>query len=230
MQLFFTEEKKEQFTLPKKESKHIIKSLRKKEGDILHFTDGKGMLMTGYILHANHKETIVNITNKISKKKTHPGHIHIAISPTKNINRFEFFLEKATEIGVDEITPIICERSERRSVKRGRCHRILISAMKQSLKCHLPKMNEIILLTEFLKKDIAGNKYIAHLSEEARKELRNEKKSEQTTILIGPEGDFSKIEIKTSIENNYKAVSLGNSRLRTETAGITAVNIINIIN
>ena len=102
--------------------------------------------------------------------------------------------------------------------------------MKQSLNCHLPKMNENILLTEFLQKDIAGNKYIAHLSEKARKELRNEKRSEQTTILIGPEGDFSKIEIKKSIENNYKAVSLGNSRLRTETAGITAVNIINIIN
>jgi 16S rRNA (uracil1498-N3)-methyltransferase len=144
------------------------------------------------------------------------------------MDRFEWFLEKATEIGIDEITPIICSRSERKVIKTERCNRILLSAMKQSLKYHLPKLNEAISLNDFIKQDVEGAKYIAHCEEGNKIELREEKKVEKTTILIGPEGDFSPSEIEMALQNQFKAVSLGTGRLRTETAGIVAVHTINI--
>ena len=154
--------------------------------------------------------------------------MHIAIAPTKNMDRYEWFLEKACEIGIDEITPIICSRSERKVLKTERCNRILLSAMKQSLKFHLPKLNETIALKDFLKQDFEGNKYIAHCEEGNKTELRTEIKEQRALILIGPEGDFSPAEIEMALKNQYKAVSLGTSRLRTETAGIIAVHTINI--
>ena len=164
------------------------------------------------------------------KEKQHNYHLHIAIAPTKNMDRYEWFLEKATEIGIDEITPIICEHSERKVITTERCNRILLSAMKQSLKYHLPKLNEAITLKDFLKQDFEGNKYIAHCEEGNKTELRTEIKEERTLILIGPEGDFSPTEIEMALQNQFKAVSLGTSRLRTETAGLVAVHTINIKN
>lgn len=229
MQLFFTNNTENEFTLSSEESKHICKVLRKKDGDTLNFTDGKGNLLIAKIMTADSRKTRVSIVEKQQKEKQHNYYLHIAIAPTKNMDRFEWFLEKACEIGIDEITPIICSRSERKVLKTERCNRILLSAMKQSLKFHLPKMNEAISLKDFVKQDFEGNKYIAHCGDSLRQGLREKKKEERTLILIGPEGDFSPSEIEMALKNQYKAVSLGTSRLRTETAGIVAVHTINII-
>lgn len=225
MQLFFTENTNDEFILPSEESKHITKVLRKKEGDKINFTDGKGNFIIAEITTSDIRKTRVKVIEKIEKEKQHNYYLHIAIAPTKNMDRFEWFLEKATEIGIDEITPIICERSERKIVKTERCNRILLSAIKQSLKYHLPKLNEGISFKDFIKQDFEGSKYIAHCEEGEKTELRKE---ERNLILIGPEGDFSPTEIKKSIQHNFNPISLGNSRLRTETAAIVAVHTINI--
>ncbi len=229
MQLFFTNNTENEFTLSSEESKHICKVLRKKDGDTLNFTDGKGNLLIAKIMTADSRKTRVSIVEKQQKEKQHNYYLHIAIAPTKNMDRFEWFLEKACEIGIDEITPIICSRSERKVLKTERCNRILLSAMKQSLKFHLPKLNEAISLKDFVKQDFEGNKYIAHCGDSLRQGLREKKKEERTLILIGPEGDFSPTEIEMALKNQYKAVSLGKTRLPTETAGIVAVHSINII-
>jgi len=230
MQLFFTNNQETEFTLSSEESKHICKVLRKKEGDTLNFTDGKGNLLTAKVTTTDMHKTRVKVVSKEQKNKQHNYYLHIAISPTKNIDRFEWFLEKACEIGIDEITPIICNRSERKVIKDERCNRILLSAMKQSLKFHLPKLNKAILLKDFVKQDFDGAKYIAHCGDTEKTELKNMPKAKKNLILIGPEGDFSQKEIGITLQNNFKTVSLGRSRLRTETAGIVAVNSINIKN
>jgi 16S rRNA (uracil1498-N3)-methyltransferase len=157
--------------------------------------------------------------------------LHIAIAPTKSIERFEWFLEKATEIGIDEITPVLCENSERDKIKTDRLNKVLISAMKQSLKVHLPKLNQLIKLDNFIPDNFNGEKYIAHCKTNHKNHLKNiYHKGTNCLVLIGPEGDFGDNEIKLFSENNYKQVSLGNSRLRTETAGIAACHIVNLIN
>jgi 16S rRNA (uracil1498-N3)-methyltransferase len=230
MQLFFIEKPESKIVLSKEESKHATKVLRKKEGDILNFTDGKGGFYKAEITVADTKKCRLQIISSKQKPKQHNYHLHIAIAPTKNMDRYEWFLEKATEIGIDEITPIICDHSERKVLKTERCNRILLAAMKQSLKFHLPKLNEAISLKEFLKQDLEGNKYIAHCEDGNKTELRKEEKANKTTVLIGPEGDFSTSEIKIALQNQFKAVNLGTSRLRTETAGILAVHTINILN
>jgi len=228
MQLFYTDNTDNQFTLNSEESKHITKSLRKKEGDVLNFTDGKGNLLIAEIISSDLRKTRVKVIEKIDKEKGHNYYLHIAIAPTKNMDRFEWFLEKATEIGIDEITPIICDRSERKVVRTERCNRILLSAMKQSLKFHKPKLNESISFTDFIKKDLEGSKYIAHCEKSDKIELKDKETEKKTLILIGPEGDFSPTEIEKATNNNCRAISLGNSRLRTETAGLFAVTNINI--
>jgi len=227
MQLFFTENTENEFTISSEESKHITRVLRKKEGDILNFTDGKGSLLIAEITTSDSRKTRVKVIDKIEKEKGHNYYLHIAIAPTKNMDRFEWFLEKATEIGIDEITPIICDRSERKVIKTERCNRILLSAMKQSLKFHKPKLNEAISFTDFIQKNFDGSKYIAHCEQGEKIELKDRKTEKETLILIGPEGDFSSIEIEKSTEKNYQAISLGNSRLRTETAGVVSVTTIN---
>ena len=228
MQLFYIQNPEKEIILSSEESKHATKVLRKKEGDILNFTDGKGGFYKAEITVADTRKCRLQIISSEQKPKQHSYHLHIAIAPTKNMDRYEWFLEKATEIGVDEITPIICDHSERKVLKTERCNRILLSAMKQSLKFHLPKLNEAIPLKDFLKQDFEGNKYIAHCEDGEKTELRKEEKANKTTILIGPEGDFSPAEIQIALQNQFKAVSLGKSRLRTETAGIVAVHTINI--
>ncbi len=228
MQLFFIEKPESEIILSKEESKHATKVLRKKEGDILNFTDGKGSFYKAEITIADTKKCRLQIISSKQKPKQHNYHLHIAIAPTKNMDRYEWFLEKATEIGIDEITPIICDHSERKVLKTERCNRILLSAIKQSLKFHLPKLNEAMPLKDFLELDFEGNKYIAHCEKSDKLELKNVKLEEKTLILIGPEGDFSPAEIEIALQNQFKAVSLGKSRLRTETAGIVAVHTINL--
>ena len=229
MQLFYLENPENEIILSPEESKHATKVLRKKEGDILNFTDGKGNFYKAEITLADSRKCRLQIVSSKQKEKQHNYHLHIAIAPTKNMDRFEWFLEKATEIGIDEITPIICSRSERKVIKTERCNKILLSAMKQSLKFHLPKLNKAISLTDFIKQDLKGAKYIAHCEDGEKNELKTVSKAEKTLILIGPEGDFSPKEIELVLQNHFKAVSLGTSRLRTETAGIVAVHTINMI-
>ena len=230
MQLFYLENPKNEIILSAEESKHATKVLRKKEGDILNFTDGKGDFYKAEITVADSRKCRLKIVSTEQKEKQHNYHLHIAIAPTKNIDRFEWFLEKATEIGIDEITPIICSRSERKVIKTERCKRILLSAMKQSLKFHLPKLNNPISFKEFINQNFEGNKYIAHCEKSNKLELIKSDAVEKTLILIGPEGDFSPVEIEMALQNQFKDVSLTTSRLRTETAGIIAAHTINMKN
>ena len=228
MQLFYLKSPEKDIILSTEESKHATKILRKKENDILNFTDGKGNFYKAKITVADTRKCRLEIISSEQKRKQHKYHLHIAIAPTKNIDRFEWFLEKATEIGIDEITPIICSRSERKVIKTERCTRILISSMKQSLKFHLPKLNEAISLNDFMNKNFEDAKYIAHCEDGAKKELKKVSKKEKYLILIGPEGDFKQKEIDLALQNQFKEVSLGTSRLRTETAGIIAAHTISI--
>ncbi len=225
MQLFYNPnitETATSFVFDKEESKHIIKVLRKKEGDILHVTNGLGYLFTSEITIASDSKCTVKI-NSFEKPEKSKFHLHLAVAPTKMNERYEWFLEKATEIGIQEITPIICEHSERKVIKADRFQKILESAMKQSLHYYLPKLNEPIAYATFIKKEFNGQKFIAHCEETDKKSLKNElENSEDVTILIGPEGDFSVKEIQLAIENSFIPVSLGNTRLRTETAAIVA--------
>lgn len=210
------------FVFDKEESKHIVKVLRKKESDILFVTNGLGFLFKTEIKLASDSKCTVNILSFEQQEKS-KYHLHLAVAPTKMNERYEWFLEKVTEIGIQEITPIICEHSERKVVKIDRFQKIIESAMKQSLHYFMPKLNEPILYKDFIKKEFNGQKMIAHCNEIEKKSLKKELKlNENITLLIGPEGDFSEKEIQLALTNNFIAVSLGNRRLRTETAAIVA--------
>lgn len=234
MQLFYNPDLTKdttQITFDKIESKHIVRVLRKKEEAILHITNGKGFLFDAKIIIASDKKCIAEIIAIQEKPKPWNYYLHIAIAPTKNNDRIEWFLEKATEIGIDEITPLICNNSERRFVKLERFEKIVQSAMKQSLKFTLPKINEPVKFKEFINQDFDGNICIAHCEALEKNLLKSViKPSERTTILIGPEGDFSSQEIIKALEKNSIPISLGESRLRTETAALVAVNTISFIN
>lgn len=233
MQLFYNptiSQDAETFFFDKEESKHIIKVLRKKEGDNLFVTNGLGFLFKTEITLASDSKCFVKI---VSSEKSEPlkYQLHLAVAPTKMNDRFEWFLEKATEIGISEITPIICEHSERKIIKTDRFDKIIQSAMKQSLQYYLPKLNEPIAFKDFIKQTNNGLNLIAHCEETDKKSLKEVAKSnENITILIGPEGDFSEKEIKLALENNYVPVTLGNTRLRTETAAVVACHSIAFIN
>jgi 16S rRNA (uracil1498-N3)-methyltransferase len=218
------------FTFDKEESKHIVKVLRKKESDILHVTNGLGFLFITKIKLASDSKCTIEVVS-FEQQETPKYNLHLVVAPTKMNERYEWFLEKATEIGVHEITPIICEHSERKIIKIDRFQKIIESAMKQSLHYYLPKLNEAISYTDFIKKEISGQKFIAHCAETDKKSLKNELvKNSNVTLLIGPEGDFSVKEIQLALDNNYIPVSLGNSRLRTETAAIVACHSVIFIN
>ena len=234
MQLFYNQSiliDATQFTFDKIESRHIVKVLRKKEGDMLYITNGNGIFFTAEILFANDKKCSVQIIKVEEKKKPWNYYLHIAIAPTKNNDRLEWFLEKATEIGIDEITPIICKHSERKVVKEGRLEKVIVSAMKQSLKFQLPKLNRATSFSDFIQQDFTGELFIAHCEETTKKSLKSElKRTQKITLLIGPEGDFSTKEIETALLNKFIPISLGESRLRTETAGIVATQSVAFFN
>tara|TARA_R110002074_G_scaffold203432_3_gene371357 strand:+ start:27357 stop:28064 length:708 start_codon:yes stop_codon:yes gene_type:complete len=233
MQLFYNSDLKATdtvFTFDSNESKHIIKVLRKKIGDVLWITNGEGYLFEAKIIGDSIKQCEIEL---ISSKKTHPkSHwLHMVVAPTKMNDRFEWFLEKVTEIGVDEITPIICDRSERKILKLDRMQRVIESAMKQSLQTYLPKLNEAVSLSEFLEKPPTGLRFIAHCENSERHELKRRVVADQDiTILIGPEGDFTPNEIKSALSKGYAPVAMGKTRLRTETAAIVACTIVASIN
>ncbi|MFZ4399564.1 MAG: 16S rRNA (uracil(1498)-N(3))-methyltransferase [Bacteroidales bacterium] len=232
MQLFYTPNiKSETYTLDKEESAHCVRVLRLREGSHIHLTDGNGNLYKARLLNADIKSCIVEIIETISNYEKRNFHLHIAIAPTKNTDRFEWFLEKATEIGIDEITPVFCEHSERRQINPERLQKIITSALKQSLKAYHPVLKDAIKFEQFLLKKFEGQKFIAHCEETQKQSLQSMYiKNASALILIGPEGDFSTSEITKAIENNYQPISLGTSRLRTETAGIVACHTINLLN
>lgn len=234
MQLFYNpniDENTQQITFDKVESRHIVKVLRKKEGDKVYITNGKGLLFISQINIASDKKCLATIFNTDKKSKGWDYHLHMAIAPTKNNDRLEWFLEKATEIGIDEITPIITQNSERKVVKKERLEKIIQSAMKQSLKYHLPVLNELTTFDKFLTTKSQGKRYIAHCEDGDKQLMKNAiKPKESITILIGPEGDFSPEEISKSIEANCIPISLGEARLRTETAAVVAVQNVAFIN
>lgn len=233
MQLFYNPEivkTTQEIVFSKEESRHIVRVLRKKEGDVLHITNGKGFLFSAEILVASDKKCIANIIQTEEKQKPWKYYLHVAIAPTKNNDRLEWFLEKATEIGIDEITPIICQNSERKVVKLERLEKIVQSAMKQSLKFTLPKLNEPVKFSQFINQEFEGDVCIAHCEPSEKKGLKEVVQlNTNITILIGPEGDFSSEEIKKAIDNNAIAISLGESRLRTETAGLVAVQNVSFL-
>jgi len=216
--------------LDAEESYHAIRVLRFREGSQIQLTDGQGKLFEGTVLSEDSKACIVSLS-AVSKVPKHPFYLHLAVAPTKNIDRFEWFLEKATEIGIDEITPLICEHSERNSLRLDRLQKILVSAMKQSLNLHLPRLNEPVKFTDFLKNDHTGQKFIGYVEEKQDILLKKAYLTgSDALLLIGPEGDFSKKEVSEAIRGGYTAVSLGNSRLRTETAAVVACHSIQILN
>lgn len=233
MQLFFNpniDETTQSFSFDKEESRHIIKVLRKKDSDILHVTNGSGLLFETQITLASDNKCIVEVLSITNAEKP-KFHLHLAVAPTKMNDRFEWFLEKATEIGIQEITPIFCDRSERKVINKDRFEKIILSAMKQCNETFLPKLNEAISFKEFIKKQQNGLQLIAHCEETDKKSLKEVlKPNNDVTILIGPEGDFSEKEITLALENNYKPVTLGNTRLRTETAAIVACHSVVFFN
>jgi 16S rRNA (uracil1498-N3)-methyltransferase len=233
MQLFYNPnitESTTQFSFEKEESKHIVKVLRKNIGDTLHITNGNGWLFTAEVAIPNINKCVVTVISKSQQPKRDYS-LHLAVAPTKMNDRYEWFLEKATEIGIDTITPIICDHSERKIIKPERFEKILQSAMKQSLSCYLPKLNDAINFKDFIKQDFDGDLFIAHCEETDRKSLKQQLKPKQNiTILIGPEGDFSTKEIEIAIKNKFIPVTLGDTRLRTETAAIVACHSVAFVN
>jgi len=214
----------------REESKHIVKVLRKKVGDTIYITNGKGILFTTKIdiINKNNIELKIINSKKESKSKFH---INIAVAPTKNNDRIEWFVEKSTEIGIHTISTVLCEKSERKKIKIDRLEKITVSAMKQSLQLHKPIIEELISFEEFIKNCSSEDKFIAHCKETKKIFLNNCKlKSKTITVLIGPEGGFSENEIGLAEKHGFISVSLGNNRLRTETAAIAATQILSAYN
>ncbi len=233
MQLFYNptiSEANSSFVFDKEESKHIIKVLRKKESDILFVTNGLGLVFTTKIALASDSKCTVTIL-LVDKHEPLPYRLHLAVAPTKMNERYEWFLEKVTEIGIHKITPIICEHSERKVVNIDRFQKIIESAMKQSLHSFLPKLNEPIAFKDFLKLDFNGQRFIAHCEETNKKSLKTViQPNQDVTLLIGPEGDFSVKEIELALDNKFIPVTLGTTRLRTETAAIVAGHTVVLTN
>ena len=234
MQLFYNPaltERTETFIFDREESKHIVKVLRKREGDILYVSNGLGFLFKVEIVIGMDTKCQVKIIS-FEKQKPLPYQLHLVVAPTKMNDRYEWFLEKATEIGVTSITPIICDRSEKKHVKNDRFEKIIQSAAKQSLQCYCPILNDAISFKEFMQKPFkSGILFIAHCEETDKKSLKDSIiKHAEITLLIGPEGDFSENEIKLAIEKGFIPVTLGATRLRTETAAIVGAHSVAFVN
>lgn len=233
MQLFYNPDLNEETTqiaFTKDESRHIVKVLRKSGGDQLQITNGKGWLFVAEITIADMKNCVATILSNVFEPSRNYK-VHLAVAPTKMNDRYEWFLEKATEIGIDTIIPIICDHSERKFIKTNRFEKILHAAMKQSLHYYLPELQEAISFKDFVSRPFSGQKFIAHCEETERTTLKNALQSNtDVLILIGPEGDFSTNEIKLALAFGFKPVTLGNTRLRTETAAIVACHSIAFTN
>ena len=231
MHLFYTPDIAERNELPSEEAAHAVRVLRLQPGDEIALTDGKGCFYKAEISTANQKRCLVNILSKEAQPPLWKGHLHLAMAPTKNMDRIEWFAEKATEIGFDELSFLNCRFSERKVLKTERIEKILVSAMKQSLKARLPILNEMADFKKFVQQPFSGKKFIAHCHEGEKPLLQTQiVPGEDALVLIGPEGDFSEEEVRLAIENGFQPISLGRSRLRTETAALVACHIMNLTN
>lgn len=220
MKLFFGEINNQTVIINDEEQQHIVKVLRMKEGEEIHVTDGKGNLASGTLVIEG-KKAGINVKNIQTETPNFKPRLHIAIAPTKNIDRIEFFVEKAVEMGIFEITILQTEKTERKNINIDKIRKQAIAASKQSLRFHFPVINDLIKLSDFLKNIDSETTFVAHCNENLERIHLNEiPKIENYTFLIGPEGDFSDKEILFLAEKGIKAVSLGNQRLRTETAGV----------
>jgi 16S rRNA (uracil1498-N3)-methyltransferase len=230
MLLFYQSNIEKTPILSEEDSRHCVKVLRKNIKDKIHVVDGLGGLFECEITKAHEKKCEVRIlsTKREFEKRTH--YLHIAIAPTKNADRIEYFVEKCVEIGVDEITLIQTKHSERKNQKTERLEKIAISAMKQSLKAYLPKVNELMDFDKFIKTANFEAKFVAHLSEDAKPLKDVVTIKNEILLMIGPEGDFAQDEILLAQKYDFQLVTLGNSRLRTETAGVVACAIVNAFN
>lgn len=232
---FYVPNATEDNELPTDEAIHAIRVLRLKVGDDIFLIDGKGTFYEAVVTLANSKHCLYKITQTLVQNKTWKGHIHLAIAPTKDISRIEWLVEKATEIGFDEISFLNCQFSERKNLRIDRIERIVISAMKQSRKAWKPIVNNMLSFEDFMQKEVTGQKFICHCYNEIEKtdffsNINNSGLFEDITVLIGPEGDFSINEVHQALQQQYKSTTLGNSRLRTETAGLAAVLMANLAN
>ena len=223
MALFYAPDIANSWELPEDEAAHCLRVLRLGVGSELEITDGKGCFYKAVISSITGKHCYVEAKETIEQPKGWQGHLHIAIAPTKNMDRIEWMVEKAVEIGVDEITFLSCRFSERKVIKTDRIERIVVSAMKQSLKPFKTIVNELVDFKKFVTAQRGGDKYIAHCYDSERLLLKDAiVQGNDATILIGPEGDFSPEEVQMALSAGYRPISLGNSRLRTETAGLVA--------
>jgi len=220
------------YVLSEEESRHCSKVLRLSTGDQVYLVDGRGGLYEAEISAESKRNVTLSIIKVTRNHQQRNYHIHIAIAPTKNIDRIEWFLEKATEMGIDEITPIIAERSERKIIKEERLEKVITSAVKQSLQAYHPKLNPAISFTQFLKQENDSQKMIAHCIDDQKRVFMKEvvQLNGRYLILIGPEGDFSPQEIQMALDAGFTPITLGNTRLRTETAGLAACFELNYIN
>ncbi|MFN7115550.1 MAG: 16S rRNA (uracil(1498)-N(3))-methyltransferase [Saprospiraceae bacterium] len=214
------------------EAHHCTQVLRKRVGEVVNFVDGKGWFYEATLIEIAKKQCTLQIVKRWEDPNQPAFQTHIAIAPTKNIERFEWFLEKATEIGISTVTPLLCERSERKQIRLDRLEKIMLAAMKQSLKARLPILHDLMPFNNFIKtQPVDYQKFIAYVSKEPSQHLLNTyQRSNNVIILIGPEGDFSDKEIQQAFNNDYQGVSLGKNRLRTETAGVVACHIVQLKN
>lgn len=212
-------------TLEEEESRHLLTALRGRAGDMVLLTDGKGHIYEAIVAEIGKKKAVLSIRTKTAHPKERTTSIHIAMAPVKNLERFEWFLEKATELGIDEITPLLCDRSERDTLRMDRMEKILISAIKQCMRPHLPKLNPLTKFKAFVSHADAPQKCIGWCSTPPLPFIKDVLLPAQNTVIaIGPEGDFSPAEIELALQHGFKGIGLGTARLRTETAGLLALS------
>jgi len=232
MHLFYTPDLKDDtYRLSEEESKHCIRVLRLTEGETLFLVDGKGLYCEAVITVAHPKACILKVVEKHHNYGKKEYQLTMGVAPTKNIDRYEWFLEKATEIGIDKIIPLVSRYSERKEIKPERLEKVMVSAMKQSIKAYLPILKPLQKFNEMIKTPFSGQRFIAHCNEGTKVLLRDAViKGKDVLILIGPEGDFSTEEVKLAINEGFIPISLGDARLRTETAALVACHTVNLIN
>ena len=232
MYLFYTHQiDGEWATLAEAEARHCVQVLRMKAGDPIEFVDGQGTWFKGRLVELHKRACRIAIDERQAQDDACPVNLHLAVAPTKNMDRFEWFLEKATEMGISQVTPLLCQRSERRKLRPERLERVLIAAMKQSLKARLPVLNPLQKLSDFLPKVVADQQFVAHCMSGEKKLLKDiYLAGKDVCILIGPEGDFTAEEAQLAGQHGFTAISLGAARLRTETAAMVACHSINFMN
>ena len=233
MYLFYNPDIETNPFLSEEESAHCVRVLRYERGDTILLTDGKGHTYTARITNPHPRHCELEILTREDQQPTHPFHLHIAFAPTKNVERVEWLVEKCTEIGVDTLTPLLCRYSERKQLRIDRLQKIILSAAKQSLTPYLPVLHEMTPFPSFLDRVAATDtqRFVAHCYEGQKTLLRDALQPKRDTIiLIGPEGDFSEQEIDAALQAGFHPVSLGASRLRTETAAIVACHTAILIN